>query len=305
MVYMCLGEGAFGIVVRCRKKSTQEYYAMKVQKKHILSDHHQESPHRIVHERVAHAVCHHPFIVELFYAFQSHAMVHLVFTLCANGDLFSLLNTLPDKCLPHVHAQFYIAEIISALTYMHELGFIYRDLKPENVMLHEDNHIRIIDFGAVIYVGKSVSSTPDANAIYEHSIRSMDSHCIASLPIPKPHIKPHYLSKCFPTKLKPKHCAVFQPTYEEEVAESVCIRGRSNTSTESNITHTHYGVGMGGLGMGVGVGVGGGARTRMSSMDNKYMVRQVSGELSPGVEYCLRPRAFTITGMHVTPSMVS
>ena len=158
-------------------------------------------------------------------------------------------------------------------------------MKPENVMIHEDNHIRIVDFGAVIYVGRSISSTPDAAAaaIYEISMRSLDSQCIASLPAPKSRIKPHHLSKHFPSKLKSKMCSVFQPNYEDESMESVHVRGRSNTSTESNITST----------------AAAGLRTRFSSVDYLF-VSPSSGEesMSAGVEYSLRPRAFTITGMN-------
>jgi len=159
-----LGEGAFGVVVSCRKRSTGEVFAMKVQRKRELLEHHDLRPQSVTDERLAHSLLSHPFIVEVSYAFQTSSLVAMAMTLCPNGDMFTLLQTIPGKQLPHEHVLFYSAEILSALTYIHQQGLIYRDLKLENILLSQDGHVKMADFGAIAYVIPSVRK-PDAKAV--------------------------------------------------------------------------------------------------------------------------------------------
>jgi serine/threonine protein kinase len=147
-----LGEGAFGVVLSARKHSTGEVFAMKIQRKKELLEHHDVRPQSVTDERVAHSILNHPFIVEVSYAFQTPSLVFMAMTLCPNGDMFSLLQAMPNKMLPHDHVQFYAAEILSALCYIHQQGLIYRDLKLENILLSQDGHVKLADFGAVTFV---------------------------------------------------------------------------------------------------------------------------------------------------------
>jgi serine/threonine protein kinase len=87
----------------------------------------------------------HPFIVGLNMAFQSKDKLYFVLDYCAGGELFFHLNKLGK--FPESRARFYAAEIILAISYVHKLGIIYRDLKPENVLLDAKGHVRLTDFG--------------------------------------------------------------------------------------------------------------------------------------------------------------
>jgi serine/threonine protein kinase len=87
----------------------------------------------------------HPFIVGMNMAFQSKDKLYFVLDYCAGGELFFHLGKLGK--FPEQRARFYAAEIILAISYVHSLGVIYRDLKPENVLLDAAGHIRLTDFG--------------------------------------------------------------------------------------------------------------------------------------------------------------
>jgi serine/threonine protein kinase len=87
----------------------------------------------------------HPFIVGLNYAFQTSDKFYFVLDYCAGGELFFHLGKV--QRFPEPRARFYAAEITLAIEYVHNLDVIYRDLKPENVLLDENGHIRLTDFG--------------------------------------------------------------------------------------------------------------------------------------------------------------
>jgi serine/threonine protein kinase len=65
---------------------------------------------------------------------------------CSGGELFELMHKQPNKRFSEPHARFYTAEVLLALQYLHLLGYIYRDLKPENVLLHVSGHVLLTDF---------------------------------------------------------------------------------------------------------------------------------------------------------------
>lgn len=144
-----LGEGGFGFVVHCRKKSTGKHYAMKLQTKTGLLECFQDDPLRADFEKQAFASCQHPFIVNLDYAFQTDSLAIMVLGLATAGDLQKALNKAPDEKLGEDRVRFYVAEMVLALSYLHQLGLMYRDLKPNNVLLNEDGHIQLVDLGGV------------------------------------------------------------------------------------------------------------------------------------------------------------
>jgi len=141
-----LGEGGFGVVLRCRKKSTGVQYAMKVQCKHRLLNMYSQNPERVAFEKEALSKCHHPFIVSMDYAFQTSRLVIMVMSL-GTGDNLSVLGTISEE-----RALFYGAEIALGLDHIHKMGMIYRDLKPANVLLNLDGHIQLVDLGGVVDV---------------------------------------------------------------------------------------------------------------------------------------------------------
>lgn len=144
-----LGEGGFGFVVHCRKKSTGRHYAMKLQTKKGLLECFADDPYRADFEKQAFATCQHPFIVNLDYSFQTESLAIMVLGLATAGDLQRALNKAPEERLNEDRVRFYVAEIVLALSYLHQMGLMYRDLKPNNVLLHEDGHIQLVDLGGV------------------------------------------------------------------------------------------------------------------------------------------------------------
>lgn len=86
-----------------------------------------------------------PFIVELFYAFQTNGKLYLILEYLSGGELFTFLDR-EGMFLENV-AMFYASELILAIEHLHSLGIIYRDLKPENIMLDVHGHVVLTDFG--------------------------------------------------------------------------------------------------------------------------------------------------------------
>lgn len=78
------------------------------------------------------ATSNHPFIVTLYHSFQSENHLYFCMEYCSGGEFFRALQTRPGKCIPEDDARFYAAEVTAALEYLHLMGFIYRDLKPES-----------------------------------------------------------------------------------------------------------------------------------------------------------------------------
>jgi protein-serine/threonine kinase len=78
------------------------------------------------------AIANHPFIVTLYHSFQSDEYLWCCMKYCMGGEFFRTLQTRPGKCLAEEEAKFYAAEVTAALEYLHLMGFIYRDLKPES-----------------------------------------------------------------------------------------------------------------------------------------------------------------------------
>lgn len=166
-----LGHGTYGIVVHCRKKSTGVDYAMKIQLKEALLKSFQDDPRRVEHEKRAAAACNHPFIISLEYSFQTEALAIMVLKLGTGGDLNDALKACGGK-LDEVRVQFYTAELVLALSHMHNLGLIYRDLKPGNVLLNQDGHIKLVDMGAVADVDGETLTQSTKEGPTEKPIRS-------------------------------------------------------------------------------------------------------------------------------------
>jgi serine/threonine protein kinase len=96
-------------------------------------------------ERKVLAKVDHPFIMRLHFAFQNNEKLFLVLDYCAGGELFFHLSR--HRRFPEHYTRFYSAELLLALGHLHSHGIIYRDLKPENVLLDSDGHVKLGDFG--------------------------------------------------------------------------------------------------------------------------------------------------------------
>ncbi|GMH65357.1 hypothetical protein TL16_g04179, partial [Triparma laevis f. inornata] len=93
------------------------------------------------------ASCHHPFIVNMEYSFQTDCHVFIVLDLVTGGDLHQARKACASRRLPEDRMMFYAAEIVLAVDHLHEMGIIYRDLKPQNVLLRADGHVQLTDMG--------------------------------------------------------------------------------------------------------------------------------------------------------------
>ena len=138
-----LGKGSFGEVYLVQKINTQEKYAMKVLRKERIMG--QNLLKYAIAERNVLSLSHHPFIVKLNFAFQTSSKLFLILEYCPNGDLAKHL--LFEKRFPEAKAKFYICEVLLALENLHQRDIIFRDLKPDNVVLDEEGHCKLTDFG--------------------------------------------------------------------------------------------------------------------------------------------------------------
>lgn len=161
-----LGEGGFGVVVHCVKISTGKHYAMKIQTKKGLLECFSDDPWRVDGEKQAFASCQHPFIVNLDYAFQNETLAIMVLGLASAGDLQKALLEAPDEKLGEDRVQFYAAELVLALAHLHQMGLMYRDLKPNNVLVNDDGHVQLVDLGGVVDEdGKVIGAQHETNTL--------------------------------------------------------------------------------------------------------------------------------------------
>ncbi|KAI8526468.1 hypothetical protein RHMOL_Rhmol12G0000100 [Rhododendron molle] len=139
-----LGCGDTGSVHLVELNGTGELFAMKAMDKSIMLT--RNKVHRACIEREIISLLDHPFLPTLYTSFQTSTHVCLITDFCAGGELFALLDKQPMKIFKEECARFYAAEVVVGLEYLHCLGIIYRDLKPENVLLQQDGHVVLADF---------------------------------------------------------------------------------------------------------------------------------------------------------------
>jgi len=138
-----IGKGAFGEVRVVQKTDTGKIYAMKTLKKEEMLKKDQLAHVRA--ERDVLAESNSPWVVQLFYSFQDPTYLYLIMEFLPGGDLMTMLikyDTFSEDV-----SRFYIAECVLAIEAVHKLGFIHRDIKPDNILIDKDGHIKLSDFG--------------------------------------------------------------------------------------------------------------------------------------------------------------
>ncbi len=139
-----LGEGSYSTVYLATDRQSLKEYAIKVlEKKHIIKE--KKVKYVNIEKNTLNRLTEHPGIVRLYYTFQDENSLYYVLDLCSGGELLGILKrrgTFDVEC-----TRFYGAQILDAIRYMHSRGVIHRDLKPENVLLDDNMHIKITDFG--------------------------------------------------------------------------------------------------------------------------------------------------------------
>ena len=138
-----IGQGGYGDVYLAYDRRTTELCALKIlSKAKIILD---DQVANVRSEREILSQSENQWIVELKHSFQDDHNLYLVLEFVQGGDLMSLLmkyNTLSQNV-----AKFYTAEIISAVNSVHQLGFVHRDIKPDNILISETGHLKLTDFG--------------------------------------------------------------------------------------------------------------------------------------------------------------
>nr|AML76314.1 putative LOV domain-containing protein [Athyrium filix-femina] len=139
-----LGSGDTGSVHLVELRGTGQVFALKAMDKSMML--HRNKVHRARVEREILGMMDHPFLPTLYASFQTNTHICLIMDFCPRGDLFLLQDKQPNKTLSEEAARFYAAEVVVALEYLHCMGVIYRDLKPENLLLQKNGHILLTDF---------------------------------------------------------------------------------------------------------------------------------------------------------------
>ncbi|XP_021953821.1 serine/threonine-protein kinase tricorner isoform X2 [Folsomia candida] len=146
-----IGRGAFGEVRLVQKKDTGHVYAMKILRKADMLE--KEQVAHVRAERDILVEADHQWVVKMYYSFQDVQNLYLIMEFLPGGDMMTLLmkkDTLTEEC-----TQFYIAETALAIHSIHRLGFIHRDIKPDNLLLDARGHIKLSDFGLCTGLKKS------------------------------------------------------------------------------------------------------------------------------------------------------
>uniref|UniRef100_A0A667XN68 Citron Rho-interacting kinase n=1 Tax=Myripristis murdjan TaxID=586833 RepID=A0A667XN68_9TELE len=140
-----VGRGRFAEVQVVREKATGDVCALKIMNKTVLRT--QENVVFHEEERRILALNSSPWIPQLLCAFQDKEQVYLAMEYLPGGDLMALLNRYEDQ-FDESMAQFYLAELVEAIHAVHQLGYVHRDVKPENVLIDRTGHIKLADFGS-------------------------------------------------------------------------------------------------------------------------------------------------------------
>ncbi|XP_056462175.1 citron rho-interacting kinase isoform X1 [Gadus chalcogrammus] len=140
-----VGRGHFAEVQVVKEKATGDVCALKIMDKEVL----RVAENVVFHEeeRRILSLNSSPWIPQLFYAFQDTEHVYLAMEYLPGGDLSSLLIRYEDQ-FDESMAQFYLAELVEAIHSVHQLGYVHRDVKPENVLIDRTGHIKLADFGS-------------------------------------------------------------------------------------------------------------------------------------------------------------
>lgn len=147
-----LGQGAYGKVYLVRHKVTNKLFAQKQVRKPAINMSEEADIKRHVDRTLSERqiltnITHHPNIVKLFYALHDHEKFYLILEYIPGGELFHHLSTNGTNVFKEDDVAFYAAQMALAMRHLHQLGIVYRDLKPENCLLDSQGHLVLTDFG--------------------------------------------------------------------------------------------------------------------------------------------------------------
>lgn len=196
-----LGCGDIGSVYLSELTGTKCYFAMKVMDKASLAS--RKKLLRAQTEREILQSLDHPFLPSLYTHFETEKFSCLVMEFCPGGDLHTLRQRQPGKYFTEQAVKFYVAEVLLAMEYLHMLGIIYRDLKPENVLVREDGHIMLSDFDLSLRCAVSPTLVKSAAFETEGLKKSSGGYCVQPACIEPSCIQPSCVAptSCFTPRL--------------------------------------------------------------------------------------------------------
>ncbi|XP_019196876.1 PREDICTED: serine/threonine-protein kinase D6PK-like [Ipomoea nil] len=203
-----LGSGDIGSVHLSELCGTKCYFAMKVMDKASLAN--RKKLLRAQTEREILQSLDHPFLPSLYTHFETERFSCLVMEFCPGGDLHTLRQRQPGKHFSEQAVKFYVAEVLLALEYLHMLGIVYRDLKPENVLVRDDGHIMLSDFDLSLRCAVSLtvvkSSSLETEPLRKNSVYCVQPACIQpSCAVPTTCFGPRFFSGKSKKERKPKN----------------------------------------------------------------------------------------------------
>nr|XP_022315785.1 rho-associated protein kinase 1-like isoform X1 [Crassostrea virginica]XP_022315786.1 rho-associated protein kinase 1-like isoform X1 [Crassostrea virginica] len=149
-VVKVIGRGAFGEVQLVRHRSTRRVYAMKLLSKTEMIKRSDSAFYWEEREIMANANS--EWIVQLHFAFQDTKYLYMVMDYMPGGDLVNLMS---NYDVPEKWAKFYCAEVVLALDAIHSMGFVHRDVKPDNMLLDSKGHLKLADFGTCMRMDRN------------------------------------------------------------------------------------------------------------------------------------------------------
>ncbi|KAG8194299.1 hypothetical protein JTE90_004528 [Oedothorax gibbosus] len=178
-----IGRGAFGEVAVVKQRNTEKVYAMKILNKWEMLKRAETACFQ--EEREVLVYGDKRWITNLHYSFQDEVNLYLVMDYYCGGDLLTLLSKFEDR-LPEDMARFYICEMVLAIDSIHRLQYVHRDIKPDNVLLDANGHIKLADFGSClrlledgmvqsnVAVGTPDYISPEILRAHQYSLQAME-----------------------------------------------------------------------------------------------------------------------------------
>ncbi|GJM98505.1 hypothetical protein PR202_ga15526 [Eleusine coracana subsp. coracana] len=244
-----LGSGDIGSVYLSELSGTRSYFAMKVMDKTSLAS--RKKLLRAQTEREILQSLDHPFLPTLYTHFETDKFSCLVMEFCPGGDLHTLRQRQPGKYFSEQAAKspdggfgdiskalFYVAEVLLALEYLHMLGIIYRDLKPENVLVREDGHIMLSDFDLSLRCSVNPTVIKSANPGLDALQRNNGAYCVQPACIEPSCIQPSCVAPttCFgPRFFSRSKSKTKSKSKKEKSKPETPFKGSGNRATLFNV----------------------------------------------------------------------
>ncbi|GLT98921.1 hypothetical protein SLE2022_163950 [Rubroshorea leprosula] len=230
-----LGYGDIGSVYLVKLRGTNAFFAMKVMDKASLAS--RNKLLRAQTEREILRLLDHPFLPTLYSYFETDKFYCLVMEFCSGGNLHSLRQKQPNKFFSEEAARFYASEVLLALEYLHMLGIVYRDLKPENVLVRDEGHIMLSDFDLSLRCSvsptlvKSSSPRQQSNGGGNAATGILDDEFVVHSCIQPSTFLPKILPSKKNRKSKSDFCLAVGGSMPELMAEPTNVRSMSFVGT--------------------------------------------------------------------------